>query len=618
MLQDASVLGKSFTKQALTALNGASEERVESLLSSLVRKEVLTLQADPRSPERGQYAFLQDLLRQVAYDTLARRERKRRHLAAAEFLERSWRPAEEEIAGIVAAHYVAAIEAASQADDVPQIATKARLMLAQAGERAASLAAPTEAQRYFEQAAALAGERLDEAALRELAGEMAWMGGNAENAREQLGRALVLFEADGRTHPAARVSARLGEVNWQTGELEQALAQMERAFTDLAAEEPDADYAALAAQLGRLHLHRGEFDQAEARIATALTLAETLWLPEILCQALNTAGFVALWRERPETALALVTHALELALEHNLSSVALRSLFNLAEILRGGDRYEEALARYEQGLALARKVGNRLFESWLLTNSAEPLLLMGRWHDAAARLSEVPEADLSGLAALALVITRAELESARGRLGEAEQVLAFGAEFELSADVQERLTYAAAKATFLQAKGEHAEALAAAEEAIEALDRLGWRSQAARMGLVTGIEAAFELGDLERAEQLIASIEARPPGAVPRYLKGQAKRLRARLLGARCDQRNEAERQLKSAAASFRELGLPFWAAVTELELGEWLASHARAEEASTLLAAACDTFERLQATPWLQRAEAARTDAARSIPHSH
>ena len=37
------------------------------------------------------------------------------------------------------------------------------------------------------------------------------------------------------------------------------------------------------------------------------------------------------------------------------------------------------------------------------------------------------------------------------------------------------------------------------------------------MGLVTGIEAAFELGDLERAEQLIASIEARPPGAVPRY-----------------------------------------------------------------------------------------------------
>ena len=146
---------------------------------------------------------------------------------------------------------------------------------------------------------------------------------------------------------------------------------------------------------------------------------------------------------------------------------------------------------------------------------------MGRWHDAAARLREVPEADLSGLAALALVIKPGRsLESARGRLGEAEQVLAFGAEFELSADVQERLTYTTAKATFLQAKGEHAEALAAAEEAIEALDRLGWRSQAARMGLVTGIEAAFELGDLERAEQLIASIQSTSAGCRSPLLEG--------------------------------------------------------------------------------------------------
>ena len=36
-----------------------------------MRKEVLGLQSDPRSPEHGQYGFLQDLLRQVAYDTLS-------------------------------------------------------------------------------------------------------------------------------------------------------------------------------------------------------------------------------------------------------------------------------------------------------------------------------------------------------------------------------------------------------------------------------------------------------------------------------------------------------------------------------------------------------------------
>ncbi len=86
-------------------------------------------------------------------------------------------------------------------------------MLTRAGERAASLAASEEALRYFERAAGLADAPLEEAALRERAGEMAWAGGNAEIAREELGRALALFDAAGETHPAARLHApRRGRV----------------------------------------------------------------------------------------------------------------------------------------------------------------------------------------------------------------------------------------------------------------------------------------------------------------------------------------------------------------------------------------------------------------------
>ncbi len=59
---------------------------LDDLLSTLVRKQVLTIRADPLSPDRGQYAFAQVLLRQVAYEMLSRRERKPRHLAAAEHL----------------------------------------------------------------------------------------------------------------------------------------------------------------------------------------------------------------------------------------------------------------------------------------------------------------------------------------------------------------------------------------------------------------------------------------------------------------------------------------------------------------------------------------------------
>ncbi len=100
VLQDGSVLGKTFTKQALAALSGLSESELEPILVSLTRKEVLGVQADPRSPEHGQYGFLQDLLRRVAYETLAKTDRKRRHLAAAAYLEESW--GEHEVVEVVA------------------------------------------------------------------------------------------------------------------------------------------------------------------------------------------------------------------------------------------------------------------------------------------------------------------------------------------------------------------------------------------------------------------------------------------------------------------------------------------------------------------------------------
>ena len=54
-------------------LGGRSEDELEPLLAALVRKEVLGVQADPRSPEHGQYGFLQDLVRHVAYETLSKR-----------------------------------------------------------------------------------------------------------------------------------------------------------------------------------------------------------------------------------------------------------------------------------------------------------------------------------------------------------------------------------------------------------------------------------------------------------------------------------------------------------------------------------------------------------------
>ena len=79
------------------------------------------MSADPRSPERGNYRFSQEMLRQVAYETLSRRDRKARHLAVAAHLRATFPRDGEEVIDVVARHYVDALEAVPDDSDVGEI-----------------------------------------------------------------------------------------------------------------------------------------------------------------------------------------------------------------------------------------------------------------------------------------------------------------------------------------------------------------------------------------------------------------------------------------------------------------------------------------------------------------
>ena len=66
------------------------------------------------------YAFVQALIREVAYGTLALRDRRAHHLAAARFFESL---GDDELAGALAAHYMAACQAAPEGPEGEAIAT---------------------------------------------------------------------------------------------------------------------------------------------------------------------------------------------------------------------------------------------------------------------------------------------------------------------------------------------------------------------------------------------------------------------------------------------------------------------------------------------------------------
>ena len=191
LMQDASVLGKTFTIEALSALTGAPRERIEPVLTGLVRKEVLSVVTDPRSPERGQFGFLQDLVRTVAYETLPKRERKAKHLAVASYFEHAGY-LEDEIAEVLASHYLEAYAEVPDAEDAPEIKERARVTLVRAGERAASLAANEEALRHFERALDLADDPLARAELSQSAGRAGRLIGARSEARRRRRRVRIV------------------------------------------------------------------------------------------------------------------------------------------------------------------------------------------------------------------------------------------------------------------------------------------------------------------------------------------------------------------------------------------------------------------------------------------
>src|SRR5206468_5142591 len=122
----------------------------------------LDLEADPRSPERGQYAFVQALIREVAYNTLARKDRKAKHLAAARFFESL---GSDELAGALAGHYLAAHAYAPEGAETDALAGQARIGLRGAADRAVSLGAYDQALTFLTQALAVTSDPADEVQL---------------------------------------------------------------------------------------------------------------------------------------------------------------------------------------------------------------------------------------------------------------------------------------------------------------------------------------------------------------------------------------------------------------------------------------------------------------------
>ena len=555
LLQDASVLGQSFTPDALAAVTTGETSDLEGRLRSLTRRELLVLRADPRSPDRGQYAFVQSLIREVAYNTLARPDRKSRHLAAARHFESL---PTDELAGALAGHYLAAHQNAPAGAEADALAAQARIALRRAAERASALASHEQSVRFLRQALSVTTDERDRAELNQRAGDAANNAGLYQDAIEHYRQATELHDALGDRPGVLRAIAELARTHLDAYDTDAALALLRKAVErdgDLA---DDPAFVTVEGQLARALFFADEMGDAIAVADRVLDKAEHQNLVGVLADTLITKGSAMLTSGRMREALLLIAGGGELARSLDLPTVALRAAINRGFVEAIEDP-RMALASAREGLALARRLGLRSVATVLAGNAAEYAVETGDWDWA---LSEVATIDESEPSHRAIGLSnQAFYTSARG--GDASRLLAdLEAAAEEAGDTSTRGQFLYAKAWDLLLRGEPA----GARELFQVQSTVS----RVMLGQVTALAARCALwqGEREALAADLASLDQ--SGEFGRAVEATRASLHGGL-AALDGNEGDAVRLYREARRTLTDLDLPWSLALVGIDMAHWL-----------------------------------------------
>ena len=594
LLQAAAVIGKTFSVEAVAAVSGLGPDEVATHLRGLVRREMLSQEVDPRSPERGQYGFVQGVVREVAYGTLAKPDRRRLHLAAARYFETL---DDEGIAGALAEHYVSAYRAQPEGPEGDAVAAQARVALRGAAERARSLGSFVQAIRFLERALEVTTDPVEEFALHAAAGDTAMLAGLTDEPISHTRRALEMARELG-VEPEQIMLATVQHglalgINGRMVEDAELLEAAKAEFPELAGTRASVR---LNAELARARLLLTEGDDALRIVDETLPVAERLELVRETLELLLTRGATLAGAGRPREAMITLTGAVAAASAAGMPAVELRGRVNLSYAAAGED---PALAyrTAREGMELSAKLGMRGYGYYLIGNAAELALRMGEWDWALAELEEAVGSNEHDLAAM---MRRAELLGLRGHDTDADfQRLA--ATVEDWTEQQAKSSVLEARAVVGLAKGDLQTALDLAREAYEINIAPDGTS------VETAIRAAAGLRDADAVTHALQAFDQ--PGRVSAAVRREGEAVLAGLAGKRSDSRTA----FVEAIHQWRELGLGFEAALAQLTLVTVLGTADPEARAASDEARA--VFERVGALPLLDRlasaTDSARTDAS-------
>lgn len=594
-VQDAAVLGTSFRHAGLMALSEVSGYELDVALAALVRKDVVEQTSDPRSPELGQYRFVQALVREVAYSTLARKDRKTRHLAAAGHLEGQGADVAESLAGIVAQHLLDALDAMSAHDpERPVVTARARDRLTTAAARAELLGSPLEALRSVLAALDLAPDDLEAAQLQERGARVAVAGGELTRGLALASDSFGGYDALGLRGDAARVLAVQARALQNLGRVQES-DDLAHLALDLLGPDGDTETRILLLVIVSFAARaRGDGQRQQEVTLEVLRLAEVLQDAPLLNRSLNMLAIMLVDAGSPTAYRAVLERCISLAREERLLPELGRSLGNLSS-----EVYQSDLARarelIHEAVAVHRQTGDSYYTEVSLINASFIWWLGGDWDLIIDEVDEWFNGREVTSSEGTLRFVQALVSLARGLPVPEVRALDSGDPWEqVGTDLIRALATADA--------GDTDSAAASARSAVVQTYGRGDVFEDFEMMWVPALELQLQAGDVSAAREVLALAD--PVSGVRFYplTVGEVSRMTAMVVAA---EGGDPEPHFRAAEQAHSAYGAPFALARTRHELARWLLGQDRVDEAVVLLDLARETYTRLRATPALEDLDA-------------
>jgi tetratricopeptide (TPR) repeat protein len=551
-LRRCSVVGRIFWPEAV----GIDEQEIEPL----TRRGLVSPRPQTSLEGLREFAFKHALIRDVAYASLPRAERRTLHCRVAGWIQQVAPDRDVETAELTAYHYR---EAIAYGEEDPDVVRQAYDLLISTGEAALRRGAFGTARTQFEHARDLAGDNGSRARALIALAELEALGARWDPVMALLDEAEALVDPDDLPARSASLAIR-SRVYWLNGRWEDAHDAANGAVAALADLPESTQLARALARLSQIEMLRNRHESiATAREAIAVAGRVGDPLAEVNAR-INVFTQLSAEGVQPDVdeVFQIVLDGAAAGLHEEATRAAVNLLWSALGFLPV-DRIESFLAATAEHLT-----SPPVIRDYLELSLAEMLYVpAGRWADADAILAAIDSSSLSATSTLVWKPAVGGLALRRGDMAEADRVLRdLGPLAMASGEPQRIIPMAGVVLPWLHVSGRAGEVRRAGAEILEAVHDI-WAAVLSADPILRALHAA---GEHDLVAAVTESIE-RSTGGRPSARLGISL-VAGRGLGALADGRaDEAVGQLSAAASRLDELMFVYDAACLRLDLARAL-----------------------------------------------